>query len=209
MSYISHRSELFPQQLSAHTSTTPVRWISLLFALWLVLISTVGTANAGLGLTPPSNEPDYSWTLKSGLYSIGDGESLRVLVTEITHDPNGVAAVVRFYDHSNTLIGGASGVILPNQPLVADFVNGGPNSNGNPRLVRLEIDLITDNTDVIPVSTVEFDRPGDLVPPSRYSCSGPSEVPPVNYNCEEPGSCPPRVTFVCPELVVFDLVLED
>jgi hypothetical protein len=166
-----------------------------------VMVLTVGATAFGAGelLAQSSQNPSYDWTLKSGFFTSEVDETVRVLITDVTESTDGVAVAVRFFDGQSTLLSQSVGVTLPGQPLVASFRNG-----ANQRiLVRIEIELLSSDTKVVPATTVEVDRPGSLAVVQKFSCVGPLVREPVEFNCGDEEECPPPAPvaeFNCPEM---------
>jgi len=177
---------------------------STIFPHVMVLIVAVSAFGAGELLAQSTPSPSYDWTLKSGFFTSEIDETVRVVITDVTESADGVAVAVRFFDGQSALLSQSEGVTLPGQPLVAKFRNG-----ANRRiLIRIEIELLSTDPKVVPVTTVEVDRPGGLAVVQKFSCAGPLARQPVEFGCGNGEECPPPpaplAKFHCPELVPFD-----
>lgn len=188
--------------------STRGRRLVVVSLLSLIVLLSGGSASWAGSITSNPQVETYDWTVKSGLATIVLEEGLRVVITEATQSATGVVARVRFFDKGSEMLGEYTGTVLPSSPLVATFYNEG-GGNENWMLVRFEIEFFSTDLGVVPVTSVERERPGDLVL-NEYICAGPSLDSGAVRNCENPqADCgpPPPWIFPCGALVGFSLNL--
>lgn len=164
--------------------------LTLVTVISTVILATCGCAvqaqNPGPNVPPPNES--YSWSLKSGLLTVGVGETVTVLIADLASSDSNALVTVRFFDRHSNLLDEIEDLVSPEQSLIAEYINNQNNQQRTP--IRLEVVLRSQEIEFEPVTTVEVHRPGSFEIIHRVTCFGPPAREPV------------ETEIVCPGLVV-------
>lgn len=179
-----------PMPLTAPTTTWCRRRHSTLALLGIWILSTVAARAQERDVVAGGlkAEEGYAWSLASGLLTVGEQESVTVMVTDAEPTSGGIEVTVRLFDDRSILLEETSGDVFPDEPLIVDF---GSLSGPGRVPVRLEVELSSSDPGSLPVTTVEV-READDTLSGGWSCAGPPTRQDGYFAC-------------CPEFVATDI----